>query len=607
MEPTQPSPPYPPAEEQSDQVDLAYYLGLLYRHRVFLVTFFLITVTLGLIFLMKLPDQYKATAQVLIEVAPVSTGAQEELQPTYQTYTYVDTQAEIIQSVPNLTLVAEKEGLIEFFHADDLNDAVDILEKKLRVKAVRGTQLINITIKTSDPDKSVSIVNLLAETYIQQSIQNRLFFSKEILNLLPEGKTGESLKQMSPFEQLKQLDDEKFAASLPSVRTDTTIMQLKDQIAKSEVELFELQRQYREGHPDVVKIQANLNFLKESVDAQTKRVIHELKVALTKRLQVSDARVVQVAEPATKPSGPKRGLLLIILVLLELFASAGLIVIVDQIDDRIKNQDDVEKFVRLPYLGHTPVLSPEAIADKQKRNFYSAIEPQSDLAEALRYIRVGINFSAPPDLLRAFAISSSVPQEGKSFCSCNLAASFAVDGNRVLLVDGDNRRPVLHTIFNMDNANGLTNYLTSNVALESVIRHTEVPGLDLVPSGPVSPNPSELLGSARMAEFLQQAKSQYDRVIVDAPPMIGIGDSLVLGKLIGHLILVVRSHKISRKVMRQVRERLQFHQIKVLGVILNYLNLEKDRYGYYRYHYNTYNRYYGKKQKKQAERRKKPD
>lgn len=599
---------YPLEMDESEPINLGHYLGLVYRHRIFLLTFLIITGTLAGIYLMKLPSQYRATAQILIESAPVSEGVTEELQPTRQSFTYVDTQAEIIASIPILTVAAEKEKLADFFGVKDLPAAVSELKKALRVRPVRGTQLINITVQTTNPRKSASVANLIAETYLKQSIQNRLFFSKEILQLLPESATQDSLQNLTTFGQLEQLDNAAFAATLPSVRSNPTILELKSQIAKAESELFELKRQYREQHPDVMKLEANLKFLNESVDVQTKRVIYELKTALTNRLQVSDVRIVQTAEIPNRPSSPKRLRLFILILAFELLASFGLIILFDYLDDRVKNQDDVEKFVRLPYLGHTPILANEAAKETDKRYFYVYTNPQSDLAESLRYIRVGINFSAPPDLLRAFAITSSVPQEGKSFCSCNLAASFALDGNRVLLVDADNRRPVLHNVFKLDNSVGLTNYLTSNISLESITKRTEIPNLDFVPSGPESPNPSELLGSDKMREFIEKAKSQYDRVIVDAPPLIGIGDGLVLGRLIGHLILIVRSHKISRRAIKQVREKLTLHQIKVLGVILNYLDLERDRYGYYRYHYHTYNRYYGKGSKKKTdERRKRSD
>lgn len=603
-------PSYSVSVEEQETPNLSYYLGLFYRHRIFLFTFFFITTSLALIFLMKIPNQYRAVAQVLIESAPISAGATEELQATHQSYTYVDTQAEIISSVPILTVASEKEKLVDFFKVSDLKEAVFMLKKIIKVKAIRGTQLINISVQTANAQKSAAIANQIAETYVKQSIQNRLFFSKEIIKLLPEGTSEESIKNLTPLGQLEQLDKEEFAATLPSVKSNPTIMELSKQIAKAEADLFELKRQYREQHPEVAKLQANLEFLKESVDVQTKRVIHELKTALTNRLQVSDVRIVQPAEAPLYPVGPMRLRLLLFILLIELLVSFGLVIFVDYLDDRVKNQDDVEKFVRLPYLGHAPILSVEDVKDAKKRYFYVHEHPQSDIAEALRYIRVGINFSAPPDMLRAFAITSSVPQEGKSFCSCNLAASFALDGNRVLLVDADNRRPVLHTVFGLENKNGLTNYLTSNIPLESVVRKTHVPGLDFVPTGPESPNPSELLGSAKMAEFIEKAKSQYDRVIVDAPPLIGIGDGLVLGRLIGHLIFVIRSHQISRKVIKQVREKLQHHQIKVLGVILNYLDMEKDKYGYYRYHYHTYNRYYGKsaqKKHKEKERRNKKE
>jgi len=594
-------------QEESESINISYYLGLLYRQRVFLFTFFFISVTLVVIFLMKSPDQYRSTAQVLIESAPVSAGASAELEPTFQTYTYVDTQAEIIASSPIMTIAAEKENLVPFFEVDDLREAVLVLEKRVKVRAIRGTQLINISIATPDPEKSAGIVNAIAETYVKQSIQNRLFFSKELLKLLPEGANASDLEDLTALGQLEKLDSADFAATLPSVRSNPTILELNSQIAKAESELFELQRQYRDQHPEVKKLKANLKFLKESVSIQTTRVVHELKTALTKRLQVSDVRIVQPGEGALLPEGPRRLRILILFIILELLLSIGLVILMDYVDDRVKNQDDIERFVRLPYLGHTPVLKPEAEKDRHKVYTYVYRNPQSDLAESLRYIRVGINFSAPPEMLRVFAITSSVPQEGKSFCSCNLASSFALDGNRVLLVDADNRRPVLHTVFNMDNKRGLVNYLTSNVSLESITRQTEIPGLDFIASGPESPNPSELLGSEKMAEFIQKAKSQYDRVIVDAPPLVGIGDGLVLGKLIGHLILIIRSHMISRRIIRQIRDRLTFHQIKVLGVILNRLDMEKDRYGYYRYHYHTYNRYYGKKAVKRKERQAKKE
>jgi len=236
------------------------------------------------------------------------------------------------------------------------------------------------------------------------------------------------------------------------------------------------------------------------------------------------------------------------------------------------------------------------VSDAQK-SLSSFHEKHVGIAESFRYLRVAINFSASPEKLRNLLITSSLPSEGKSFVAHNLAISLALDGNRVLLVDADLRRPVVHRIFRLDNSVGIANYLTSNIAFKDVGRESFVENLTIVTSGPSSPNPGEILGSPRMRQFISEAQKHYDRVIFDCPPLTGLGDGFVLGSIVGHVILTVAAGHTPAELIKRLHSQLDEAGVKILGLILNKVNLEKERYGgYYKYYYHTYHKYYGTKQ-----------
>ena len=581
-------------QEESEAVNLRYYFDLIFRQRVPIVTFLIIIVTVAVLVVLKLPNNYQAVAELLFDNPEAVSAPERELATPNYGQDHIATQLQILKGI-SVTEEAVKKTNYHEKVGMSMERAAGSALGALSTIQIKGTRIVRVVFQSEDPKIAAEMVNAICEGYIKKNIENPLYFSQEIMKLLP-AETQKTLKSQTPMGQLEELSQKELIESLPSVQADPTLRELKKKKTEIENELTALRQQYREQHPSIIQREANLKFIDESIQIETQKIVANLKSSISGRLQISNVRFIKRADPPMSPSGPDRKKLLLIVVLGYLFASSLIVILLDQFDDRIKGQEDIERYLHLPYLGHLPLIRKQDVKSNQERALYSHHKPDSEVAEAIRYIRVGINFSAPPEILRCLLVTSSLPQEGKSFTAANLAVSMALDGNKVLLIDADSRRPVGHRIFQLRNEVGLINFLTSNISFESVIQPSGVnEHLFVMPSGPTSPNPSELFASGRMKELVQLARTQYDRVVIDAPPLTGIGDGFVLGGVVGHLILIVMAGKTSRYAVSAIKHRLVDSNIKIVGVILNSLDVERERYGYYRYHYYTYQRYYGKK------------
>ena len=245
----------------------------------------------------------------------------------------------------------------------------------------------------------------------------------------------------------------------------------------------------------------------------------------------------------------------------------------------------------MPFLGPIPLIKSFGGSEDQ-RTLITHFQRKSQAAESFRFLRVAINFSAPAETLKVLVFTSSIPSEGKSFVAHNIAVSLAQDGNRTLLVDADLRRPRAHSIYKMENQTGLSNFLTSEIEFDTIVRETFIENLWVVLSGPVSPNPAEILGSKRMADLLHRARERFDRIIVDAPPLAGMGDALVLGRMTTHVVFVIRAGKTPIDIIMHSKELLDGSGIRVIGAVMNHVDMEKERYGgYYKYYHQSYSHY----------------
>jgi len=329
----------------------------------------------------------------------------------------------------------------------------------------------------------------------------------------------------------------------------------------------------------------------DKIQIEIQKVVDNLRAELAGKLQLSNIRVLQYAEVSEKPIGPKRFRGIVLGGLLGIIMGFGLAYLLDYLDNTIRSQEDVEKYIKLPYLGHVPSVKDKSKDEYEKRIIvYSA--PESSMAEAFKNIRTGIIFSAPPENLKVILVTSTIPSEGKTLISTNLAATTALDGNNVLLIDSDMRRPTIHNTFKMENATGLSNYLTGNVPLEAILNKTVVDNLSFINAGPTPPNPSGLLGSFKMEQLIKETKEKFDRIIIDGPPLVGVSDSIILSKLVSGTLMVIRFGTASRDVVARAKQCLIEVNSNIIGVVLNDVDIEKE--AYYSKYYHYYSRYYAK-------------
>ena len=228
-------------------------------------------------------------------------------------------------------------------------------------------------------------------------------------------------------------------------------------------------------------------------------------------------------------------------------------------------------------------------------NLVTQNDPKNPAAEAYRVIRTSIQFAQAGKELKTIAITSCTPNEGKSMTIANLAIVLTQAGKSVLLIDCDMRNPTVHKNFNLSNKVGLSSCISMGTAVADAVQATAIEGLDALTAGVIPPNPSELLGSERMQNILQRAKEEYDYVLIDTPPVLPVTDSLVLGRMVDGLILVIDSGEIKVEMAREVKNQLVHSGANILGVVLNKVRSEHHGYGYGYYYYYGHD---GEKHKK---------
>lgn len=217
------------------------------------------------------------------------------------------------------------------------------------------------------------------------------------------------------------------------------------------------------------------------------------------------------------------------------------------------------------------------------------INPKSVGSEAFRTLRTNLQYTSPDSQLRTVLITSAAPGEGKSVISSNLAVSLAQVGKNIILIDCDLRKPVAHKIFGLNNAEGLTNILTGQADYKDVIQKSAAPGLSVITSGPIPPNPAELLQSQNMRKLLAQLNGECDQIILDVAPVLPVADAMILAPYSDGIVMVVAVNQVSKDFLLQAKDLLENTNTKILGVVLNRVEYSKTGEQYY-YNYYSQNR-----------------
>lgn len=297
-------------------------------------------------------------------------------------------------------------------------------------------------------------------------------------------------------------------------------------------------------------------------------------------------RIVRAAGPAEQIA-PKVPLIIGLTAFAAIAAGLGLVLLFEYLDDTIKSREDFDRYVGLPFLGFIPRIESK---DAERPDLAADARSGTAIAEAFRAVRTSILFSRSDKPVRSILVTSAGPGEGKTTVATNLAITLAKHKGPVLLVDADLRRPRVAKALGIENRIGLTNYLVGESTLEQVVQKTSVEGLFAITSGPLPPNPAELLHGDRLAEMLRTALLHYDRVVIDSPPVIAVSDARVIARCTDGLYLVISMGKTSWRLIQRSLESLTSIGFEVHGAILNNLSVPTGRYGYY--YYRDYN--YGK-------------
>jgi non-specific protein-tyrosine kinase len=259
----------------------------------------------------------------------------------------------------------------------------------------------------------------------------------------------------------------------------------------------------------------------------------------------------------------------VIAAILGLLLAGALVLIAAYLDDRIKTPEDVEEVVGLPTLGSVMRMGGERGRSEIYR-LVTLLYPRSAVAESYRMLRSNLEFARVDRPIHTILVTSALPGEGKTVTAANLAIAFALEGRRVLLVDADLRKPAVHTLFDIPNTQGLTTMLRSDsVTLESVAHTNEQERLRVLTSGPLPPNPAEMLGSQRMLTVLQRLQASQDVLIIDSPPLRVVTDAAILSAFVDGTLLVIDATTSRRAAVRLGREALNRVNAQVLGVVLN--------------------------------------
>jgi capsular exopolysaccharide synthesis family protein len=310
---------------------------------------------------------------------------------------------------------------------------------------------------------------------------------------------------------------------------------------------------------------------------------------VTVELNRSNIRLLDPAERPLAPISPNRRQDSLYGLLTGLIMACGVVFAFEQMDSRIKNPDEIRQHLGMPSLALLP-----AVHFKRGKTPHPLINNGVPPAfgEAFRVLRTNLLFSSAEEGCRTMAVTSTGPGEGKSVVSNNLAIALAQTNQRVLIIDADMRQPRGHVLLDMLQEPGLSNLMVGDAKASECVRKTSVNGLWAVTAGRVPPNPAELVGSPRFHDLLQSLRQHFDWIIVDTPPVMAVADAALVGHVTQHVLFVVGTDMTSRRTAGHALERLELAKARVVGVVLNRVDFQRNAYYYSQYYRSEYADYY---------------
>ena len=472
---------------------------------------------------------------------------------------YQSLSEEILKSDP--TLINYLKGKVDELYINEVQSKIAELESKRDIEASIPTDEILIEKTLNEYNKKIAP--------LQKTLDEKFETLKS------------SLYASTP--QDRRVIVQKILEAEVGVQSfSTKLNTLSNMLSKYEVQFSKLPTQSIE----FAKLERNRKAT-EKLYLILEEKFQEAKI--NERIKLGTVLLIAPGVEATKPSKPNRMLIIFMGVLLGLAASIGFSFIRNYFDHTVKSPDEIEN-KGISVLSWIPAI--DELKNKIPMNeFIVANNPKSPPSEAFKALRTRVQYAKlEENPIKTILLTSSVPSEGKTTISINLAGSLAQTDKKVLLLDCDLRKPRIHSVFDIDRYPGLSDYLFSNATLDEITRKSKVENLDVITSGTIPPNPSELLGSKQMKLFIEKMKSKYDFIIIDSPPFISVTDAEILFRIADGTILVLKAGKTPADAFYRTCEKLMhIDQHNFLGVVFNNFSY-KSAYGYYYNYYYYYTR-----------------
>jgi len=454
---------------------------------------------------------------------------------------------------------------------------------------------------------------------------------------LPEAfsdpKTNDLQKKLGELTtEVSQLDVTYGPKNFRVIEKKQQIAAIQQQISESRSALEEkLKADYERALRDEASLQAALNLAKTEAAQQNQAAIQfnilKQEVETTKALykdflqktnqakiqeheQHGNMKMIDPPQVPGAPVGPNRMRTIVIGLLVSLLAGVGLVFVLEYLDNTVKTVEDVSRYTQLPALSVIPAISGRrksallAGSNGKKKiapqiglangvqsgsDKLVSLDSRSSVAEAYRVLRTSVLLSSVDRPPKTILITSGQPGEGKTTTVVNTAISLAQLGAKVLIVDCDLRKPAVHKVLGLENQRGLTTLFSSGTSIDRVIQKLSIANVSVLPSGPIPPNPSEMISSAKMKRMLSALEETYDHIIIDSPPLLRVTDPVILSTMVDGVILVVHGGKSTRDVVRRTRQELSLAGARIFGVVLN--NVEPGHGAYEDYYYEAYSDY----------------
>ncbi|MBA7633224.1 Tyrosine-protein kinase wzc [subsurface metagenome] len=589
---------------------------------------------------MQIPT-YRASTTIKIEERKSMAGLLVELL-TWGPGDTMATSAEIIKSRPIMDEVAKRMGLVtEAAPKEEIDRMASSLQGAVSVKREGMTNILRIMASTDNPQKAIRLANTTAEAFIAYNFEERRKDARMVRKFIEE--------QLAGVEEKLRVAEEKLKAFREKGKGTGVTGALTARFIDLRFKLSSLLRRYTERHPEVIKIKEEMETLRKEMklvpaeEIELTRIMREvsanesLYLMLQKKFKEAQIReaekvgTVSVIDRAVGASlvSPNKKLNFGVGAVIGLMLGLLFAFVTESLDTSVGTIEEVEAYLKIPVLGVIPHI-PEAREEVPfwRRHRVKAKEkgtrlreqlivhwnPKSTVSEAYRSLQTNIDFTRMGKKGDTLLFVSAEPREGKTLTVCNCAVALAQMGKKVLLVESDLRRPVLHRIFGLKKEPGLTDILIKKLKAQEAIRTTtdiilgdlkmeevlKTPGLDnlsLLTSGHLPPNPTELLGSPEMRELISEFKTKYDVILFDSSPILPVTDGTILGAQVDGVVMVYQVGRAARGALRRAKVQLDNAKAHILGIVLNDIRAAEMRLAphyYYRY------RYYGEEKERRG-------